>query len=124
MSPLDPPVDRAPSALWLWGFWVCTGAAVVAFILSLYSSTPVNRLLRGVGGALLSSVAPTNCASLPTSAPRERNTALTGPATDCAQPGGDVSDQSPCMAHLAVNRTPTGVAGSGAQFVGAAHLTG
>jgi len=28
------------------------------------------------------------------------------------------------MAHLAVNRTPTGVAGSGAQFVGAAHVTG
>ena len=72
MSPFVPLADRAPSALWLRGFWVYTGAAVVAFILSLYSSTPVDRLLRGVGGALLSSVAPTNCASLPTSAPRER----------------------------------------------------
>ena len=30
MSPFDPPVDRAPSSLWLRGFWVCTGAAVVA----------------------------------------------------------------------------------------------
>ena len=53
MSRFDPPVDRAPSSLWLWGFWVCTGAAVVAFILSLYSSPLVDRLLRGVGGGLL-----------------------------------------------------------------------
>jgi len=53
MSPFDPPVDRAPSSLWLRGFWVYTGAAVVAFILSLYSSPLVDRLLRGVGGGLL-----------------------------------------------------------------------
>jgi len=52
MSPLDPPTGRTPSALWLWGFWAYTGAAVAAFILSLYTPTPVDRLLRGVAGVL------------------------------------------------------------------------
>jgi hypothetical protein len=62
MSPFDPPVDRAPSSLWLRGFWVCTGAAVVA------SSSRSIRLrwwtdsfaASAVGS--YSSVAPTNCA--------------------------------------------------------------
>ena len=53
MSPFDPPPDPAPSALWLWGFWAYTGAAVAAFVLSLYTLTPVDRLLRGIAGALL-----------------------------------------------------------------------
>ncbi len=53
MLPLDPPPGRAPSALWLWGFWVYTGAAVGAFVFSLYSPTPLDRLLRGVAGTLL-----------------------------------------------------------------------
>jgi hypothetical protein len=42
-----------PSALWLWGFWAYAGAAVAAFVLSLYTPTPVDRLLRGVAGALI-----------------------------------------------------------------------
>ena len=53
MWPFDIPTDRARSALWLWGFWICFGAAVAAFILSLYVPTPVDRVLRGVTGALL-----------------------------------------------------------------------
>jgi hypothetical protein len=53
MSPFVPLADRAPSALWLRRLLVYTGAAVVAFILSLYSSPLVDRLLRGVGGGLL-----------------------------------------------------------------------
>jgi hypothetical protein len=53
MWPFDPPADHAPSALWLWGFWTYTGAAVAAFVLSLYAPTPVDRLFRGIAGALL-----------------------------------------------------------------------
>jgi hypothetical protein len=53
MSPPDPSPDRPPSALWLWGFWIYTAAAVAAFVLSLYAPTPADRLLRGVTGALL-----------------------------------------------------------------------
>jgi hypothetical protein len=50
MWPFNPPTDRAPSALWLWGFWAYTGAA---FVLSLYVPTPLDRFLRGIAGALL-----------------------------------------------------------------------
>ena len=53
MWPFDPPVERAPTALWRWGFWACTGAAFAAFVLSLHAPTPGDRLLRGVAGALL-----------------------------------------------------------------------
>ena len=53
MLPFNPPPDRAPSALWLWGFWVYTGAAVATFVFSLYSPAPLDRLLRGAAGALL-----------------------------------------------------------------------
>ena len=123
MSPFVPPADRAPSALWLRGFWVYTGAAVVAFILSLHSSTPVDRLLRGVGGVLLLVGGAHQLRVVAYKRATRAHTALTVPATGCAQPGGDISGQSPCMARLAVNRTPAGVAGSGAQFVGAAYLT-
>jgi hypothetical protein len=50
--PFNAPADRAPSALWLWGFWVYAGAAVAAFVLSRYAPTPVDRLLLGVAGVL------------------------------------------------------------------------
>jgi hypothetical protein len=53
MWPSDSPSDRPPSALWLWGFWIYTGAAVAAFVLSRYTPTPVDRLLLGIAGALL-----------------------------------------------------------------------
>ena len=53
MTQFDPPANRTPSALWLWGFWAYTGAAVAAFVLSLYIPAPVGRLLLGVAGALL-----------------------------------------------------------------------
>jgi hypothetical protein len=49
----NPPTDHTPSALWLWGFWLYVGAAVVVFVVSVYASTPVERVLRCVVGALL-----------------------------------------------------------------------
>lgn len=64
MWPFDPPADRAPSALWLWGFWTYAGAAVAAFVLSLYAPTPVDRLFRGIAGALLLVGARAGAASL------------------------------------------------------------
>jgi hypothetical protein len=53
MWPFSPPPDRAPSTLWLWGFPAYTALAVAAFVLSLYAPAPVDRLLRGIAGALL-----------------------------------------------------------------------
>ena len=53
MWPFDPPTGGAPSALWLWGFWIYIGAAIAAFVLSLYAPAPVDRFLRGIAGALL-----------------------------------------------------------------------
>lgn len=53
MSPLDPKTNRPPSALWMWGFWICFGASVAALVLSFDAPTPVDRLLRGIAGALL-----------------------------------------------------------------------
>jgi len=51
--PADGPADRAPSLLWLWGFWACTAAAFAAFGLSIFAATPADRLLRVVAGVLL-----------------------------------------------------------------------
>ena len=53
MWPFDPPADRAPSVLWMWGFWVCTVPAVAAFVLSLSAPTQLGLILRGVAGVLL-----------------------------------------------------------------------
>jgi sulfite exporter TauE/SafE len=49
----DPPTDRAPSALWLWGFWIYLGAAFAAFVVSGHAPAPVDRVLRCVAGALI-----------------------------------------------------------------------
>ena len=53
MWPFDPPTDRAPSALWLWGFWVYTAAAFAAFYLSLNAPAPMYHLYRIASGVLL-----------------------------------------------------------------------
>ena len=51
-SDVDPRADRAPSVLWRWGLWAYAGVAVAAFVLSLYTPTPVDRLLRAIAGVL------------------------------------------------------------------------
>jgi len=53
MSLFEPPTDRVPSALWLWGFWIYVGAAVAVFVVSVYAPTPVERVLRCVAGVLI-----------------------------------------------------------------------
>jgi hypothetical protein len=53
MWPFDPPSDRAPSALWMWGFPAYATGAVAAFILSYVVPAPTDRLLRALAGALL-----------------------------------------------------------------------
>jgi len=52
MPLFDSSTDPKPSALWLWGFWAYTGVAVAAFLISLYTPTPIDRVLLGVAGAL------------------------------------------------------------------------
>lgn len=47
------PTDRAPSVLWLWGFWIYMAAAVAVFALSAYAPSPVDRVLRGSTGVLV-----------------------------------------------------------------------
>jgi hypothetical protein len=39
--------------LWLWGFWIYFGAALAAFVVSVYAPAPADRVLRGVTGVLL-----------------------------------------------------------------------
>jgi hypothetical protein len=51
--PLDSQVDRPPSVLWLWGFWIYVAAAFAALALAAYAPTPVDRILRGAAGALV-----------------------------------------------------------------------
>ena len=53
MSQFSSPANPARSALWLWGFWIYFGTAVAVFVFSLYTPSPVDRILRGVVGALL-----------------------------------------------------------------------
>jgi hypothetical protein len=53
MLPLDSQVRRAPSVLWLWGFWIYIAAALAAFALSAYAPAPVDRVLRGGAGVLI-----------------------------------------------------------------------
>ena len=53
MPPPDSPVDRRPSALWLWGFWIYIAAAVAALGFSAYVPAPVNRILRGGAGIFI-----------------------------------------------------------------------
>ncbi len=43
MWPFDPPTDRAPTAWWLWGFWIYVGAAVLVFAVSVQAPAPVER---------------------------------------------------------------------------------
>ena len=53
MSPPNSlPPKPAPSALWLWGFWVLAAAATAAFILSLYTPYPLDRACRVASGVL------------------------------------------------------------------------
>lgn len=49
----DSPSGRAPSAVWLWGFWIYVGAAVAVFVVSVFMPEPVERVLRCVSGVLL-----------------------------------------------------------------------
>ena len=37
----------------MWGFWICVGAAVAVFIVSVYVPKPVEPVLRCVTGVLL-----------------------------------------------------------------------
>lgn len=53
MWPFDSRGERAPSLLWLWGFWIYVAAALAAFVLAVYAPTPLDRILRGVAGALI-----------------------------------------------------------------------
>ena len=53
MSLFEPPTDRAPSVLWLWGFWIYLGAAFAVFVVSVYAPKPVERVLRCVAGVLI-----------------------------------------------------------------------
>jgi cytochrome c biogenesis protein CcdA len=53
MRPFDSRSDSAPSALWLWGFWIYMGAAFAAFVLSTVVPAPADRVLRVVAGVLI-----------------------------------------------------------------------
>ena len=36
----------------MWGFWLCAAAATAAFVLSLYTPYPLDRVLRVISGVL------------------------------------------------------------------------
>lgn len=49
----DPRTGRVPSTLWMWGFWLCVGAAIAAYVASTIAAAPADRALRGIAGVLL-----------------------------------------------------------------------
>jgi len=51
-SPNRPPHEPAPSALWMWGFWLLAALATGAFVLSLYAAYPLDRVFRVASGVL------------------------------------------------------------------------
>lgn len=53
MDRRKPSPARPRSTLWLWGFWLCGTAALLAFALSLQVPGAPGRVLRATAGALL-----------------------------------------------------------------------
>lgn len=53
MRPFDSRPDRAPSALWMWGFWIYIAAAFAVFVLSTCAPPPIDRVLRVIAGVLI-----------------------------------------------------------------------
>jgi len=53
MSPAEGSSSDPPrSAVWLWGFWLVAAVATAAFVLSLNTPYPLDRLFRVVAGVL------------------------------------------------------------------------
>ncbi|MFN0040691.1 MAG: hypothetical protein ACKVP2_14365 [Burkholderiales bacterium] len=48
----ESPAKQPPSSLWLWGFWICVAIATAAFVLSLYTPYPIERVFRVASGVL------------------------------------------------------------------------